>query len=128
MFWTDKNVLDMVQNVKFSSEKMFLVRSKIIWMGPKYFWTYLRTRHNKRALNALQFKHQNLKSCKHHEKGKKKNRHGSPTEITNIRQIVFCFVLFFDVFCRISNSNGIGNQNAFDTCRPGLMVLRLSFL
>ena len=82
----------MVQNVTFSSEKMFLVPSKIIWTGPKSFWTYLRKRNKKRALNALQFKHQNSKSCKPHEKGKKNNRHGSPTEITNIRQTVFCFV------------------------------------
>ena len=27
MFWTGPNVLDMVQNEKFSSEKLFLVRS-----------------------------------------------------------------------------------------------------
>ena len=57
LFWTGTNVWDTVQNVKFSSEKLFLVLSNvqngstIIWTGPKQygsgpksFWTYRSTR------------------------------------------------------------------------------------
>ena len=34
LFWTGSKVLDIIQNVKFSSEKLFLVRSKTIWTCP----------------------------------------------------------------------------------------------
>ena len=40
-FCTRTNVLDIVQNVKFMSEKLFLVWSKMFWTCPKHFelWT-----------------------------------------------------------------------------------------
>ena len=37
LFWTGTNVLDMAQNVKYSSEKLLLDRSKTFWAGPKQF-------------------------------------------------------------------------------------------
>ena len=50
LFLAGTKVLDMVQNVKFSSEALFMIQSKMFWtdpkQGPKSFWTYSRTRQN----------------------------------------------------------------------------------
>ena len=53
--WTDQNFLHMVQKVKFSSEKSFLVWTKTFLPvknnldGSKMFWTYRMTRHGAKS-------------------------------------------------------------------------------